>query len=161
MDRSKHVLSEMAVNLPCSPASETMAERPATITYLIAEPFPRALKSLRRAFAAQGLKVFKEVNVSRRIRQYLLIGTDPCVVLLVSPLAEPGKCLATDSCAAGLTPMHVVVSSHGFQADVHILRISSTDTGLLDRTAMAALGRLHAEIMHAVEKIGMRVMLTP
>lgn len=136
-----------------------MADRPAIITYSIAEPFPQALKSLRRAFAAQGLKVSKEVNVSSRIRQNLRIGTDPCVVLLVSPLAETGTLLASDSCAAGLTPMHVVVSSRGSQADVHILRISSADAGVLDRAAMATLARLHAEIVQAVEKIGMRIML--
>src|SRR5689334_20050509 len=121
----------MAENLPWSSASETMAEQPATITYSIAEPFGHALKSLRRAFLAQGLSVSKELNISSRIRQKLLIGTDPCAVLLVSPPAETEKRLAFDSCAAGLIPMHVVVSGRDSQTEVHILRILPADATLL------------------------------
>lgn len=138
-----------------------MAEQLATITYSIAEPFQQTLKSLRRAFLAQGLKVSKEVNISRRIRQKLLIGTDPCAVLLVSPSAEAGKTLASDPCATGLTPMHVVVSSRGHESEVHILRILPADVTSLDRMAVGALSQLQAGIVQAVEKIGMRVMLTP
>ena len=134
---------------------------PATITYSIAESFGHALKSLRRAFLAQGLRVSKELNISSRIRQKLLIGTDPCAVLLVSPPAETEKTLAFDSYAAGLIPMHVVVSGRDSQTEVHILRVLPADAALLDRTAIAALSQLQTGIVQAVEKIGMRVMLTP
>jgi uncharacterized protein (DUF302 family) len=138
-----------------------MAEQLATITYSIAEPFLQTLKSLRRAFLAQGLKVSKELNISSRIRQKLLISTDPCAVLLVSPSTEVGKTLASDPCAAGLTPMHVVVSSRGYESEVHILRILPADAPSVDRMAKTALSQLQAGIVQAVEKIGMRVMLTP
>jgi uncharacterized protein (DUF302 family) len=151
----------MAANLPWPSASGKMAEQLATITYSIAEPFLQTLKSLRRAFFAQGLKVSKELNISSRIRQKLLIGTDPCAVLLVSPSAETGRALASDPCAAGLTPMHVVVSSRGDQSEVHILSVLPADATSVDRMAIAALSRLQAGIVQAVEKIGMRVMLTP
>lgn len=129
-----------------------MAEHPATTTYLIAEPFPEALKLVRHAFVAQGLKVSKEVNISSRILQSLLIGTEPCVVLLVS--------LAPDCCTGGLAPMHVVVSSRGSQSEVHILGLLAPDAALLDPPATDALNRLQAGILQAVEKIGMRVILT-
>lgn len=129
-----------------------MPEHPATITYSIPASFPQALKSLRSAFVAQGLKVSKEVNISNRIRQNLMIGTDPCVVLLVSPLAD-------DACASGLTPMHVVVSSHGSQTEVHVLRILPAEAESLDIHAKTALNQVQSGILHAVEKIGMRVTL--
>lgn len=135
-----------------------MAEQLAPISYSVAEPFPQALKSLRKALEAQGLQVARELNISDRIRRKLLIGTVPCVVVLVSPPAETGRALASDSCA-GLTPMHVAVSSRGLQSEVHILGVLPAGAGLLESQAMDALNRLQAAILEAVEKIGMRVAL--
>lgn len=137
-----------------------MAEEPATITYSIAEPFEQALKTVRRVLIGHGLKVSGQLDISSRIRQRLLIGTAPCVVLLVSPSAAFGKALGSDSSAAGLSPLHVVVSSRGIQSEVHVLRILSNGGGLLDRQAMAALNQIQAHILEAIEKIGIRVTLT-
>jgi uncharacterized protein (DUF302 family) len=137
-----------------------MAEEPATITYSIAEPFQQALKSLRRVLSARGLKVSGELNISSRIRQRLLIGTAPCVVLLVSPSATLGKAIPSDSCVTGLAPLHVVISSRGLQSEVHVLRNLPTEGNLLDQRATAVVNRIQAEILQAVEKIGMRVTLT-
>lgn len=137
-----------------------MAEEPATITYSIAEPFQQALKSLRRVLLARGLKVDGELNVSSRIRQKLLIGTSPCVVLLISPSAALRKALASDSCAAGLAPLHVVVSCRGLHSEVHVLRLLPILSGLSDKRAVAAVNQIQAEILQAVEKIGMRETLT-
>jgi|SRR5581483_9897475 len=135
-----------------------MAEEPATITYSIAEPFEQALKMVRRVLIGRGLEVSGQLDISSRIRQRLLIGTAPCVVLLVSPSAELGKLLG--SSAAGLTPLHVVVSSRGMQSQVHVLRILSNQGGLLGRHARAAVNQIQAQILEGIEKIGVRVTLT-
>ncbi len=137
-----------------------MAEEPATITYSIAEPFEQALKTVRSVLSGPGLKVSGQLDISSRIRQRLLIGTAPCVVLLVSPSAALGKTLGSDSSAAGLAPLHVVVSSRGRQSEVHVLRILSNEGGLLDRQAMSAVNQIQAQILEAIEKIGTRVTLT-
>jgi len=135
-----------------------MAEEPATITYSIAEPFEQALKMVRRVLIGRGLEVSGQLDISSRIRQRLLIGTAPCVVLLVAPSALLGKVLG--SSAAGLTPLHVVVSSRGMQSEVHVLRILSNEGGLLDRHARAAVNQIQAQILEGIEKIGIRVTLT-
>jgi len=137
-----------------------MAEEPATITYSIAEPFEQALKTVRNVLTGRGLKVSGELDISSRIRERLLIGTSPCVVLLVSPLAVLGKALGSDSSAAGLAPLHVVVSSRGMQSEVHVLRILSNEGAPLDRLAMSAVNQIQAQILEAIEKIGIRATLT-
>jgi uncharacterized protein (DUF302 family) len=136
-----------------------MSEQPATLSYVIAEPFPQALKSLREALVAQGLEVTNLLNISERIRQKLLVGSAPCVILLVSLPAESGGALASDSCAAGLTPMHVALSSRGSQSEIHVLGTLPPGAALLGSDAMAALHRLQATILQAIEKIGMRITL--
>ena len=137
-----------------------MAEEPATITYSIAEPFEQALKMVRRVLNGRGLKVSGQLDISSRIRQRLLIGTAPCVVLLVSPSAALGKALRSDSSTAGLAPLHVVLSGRGMQSEVHVLRILSNEGGLLDRQAIGAVNQIQAQILEAIEKIGIRVTLT-
>ncbi len=135
-----------------------MAEEPTTITYSIAEPFQQALKKVRRVLTARGLKVTGELHISDRIRQKLLIGTAPCVVLLVSPPA-PGDASASDSFPTGLAPLHVVVSGRGSQSEVHVLRILPIEGGLSDTQVLGAMNQLQAGILDAIEKIGMRATL--
>jgi uncharacterized protein (DUF302 family) len=137
-----------------------MAEEPATITYSIAEPFEQALKTVRRVLTERGLEVSGELDISSRIRQRLLIGTAPCVVLLVFPSGALDNPLGSDSCAAGLAPLHVVVSGRGMQSEVHILRILPVGGGPLDRRARAAVNQIQVQILQAVEEIGMRVTLS-
>jgi hypothetical protein len=137
-----------------------MTGESATTTYLIAEPFPQALRSLRRVLSAGDLKITGELNISGRIWRSLLIGTAPCVVLLVWPSAVPRKTLGSDSCAGALAPLHVVVSGRGSQSEVHVLRMLPNDGGLLDRRTMASVNQTQAEIVQAIEKIGMRVSLS-
>lgn len=137
-----------------------MADELGTITYLTAEPFRQALRSLRRILAARNLQIIGEFNISARIRQQLLIETAPCVVLYVWPSARLGEALGADPYAAALAPLHVVVSGRGAHSEVHVLRILPNDGSLLDRRAMAALNHIQAEILQAIEKIGMRVTLS-
>ena len=128
-----------------------------TITYVTAEPFRQALRSVRRILKARNLQIIGEFDVCARMREKLLMDTAPCVVLFVWPVARLDETLVTDSCAAALAPLHVVVSGHGAQSEVHVLRTLPGDAGLMDRRSIAVLNQIQAEIAQAIGKIAMRV----
>jgi uncharacterized protein (DUF302 family) len=130
-----------------------MAEKPATVTYLVPEPFDEAVRTLRRALAATDLKVTCELDMSRRIRRELMISTAPCLVLFVGPPAAVMQSFEADAGAAAFTPLHIVVSAKGAQTEIHILRVLPPGS---ERLAIAALGQLQAVVAHAIQKIGMR-----
>jgi len=138
---------------------QAMAGEPATNTYLIAQPFDRAVELLRKALSRANLKITGELNMSGWIQRQLLIGTAPCLVLLVSPVTSVIEGFATDPCPPALTPLHIVVSARGAQTEIHVLRVLPREDGPLDRVAVAALGRLQTAISQAIEKIGMRASL--
>ncbi len=136
-----------------------MAEENATTTYVIAEPFDRAVKLVRKVLTGAHLKIVGELNISGRIQRNLMIQTSPCLVLFASPATASGG-FAPGPCDAFLAPLHVVVSAHGSQTDVHILRVLPREQGgTPGGQASAALVRLQMAITHAIETIGMRVGL--
>jgi uncharacterized protein (DUF302 family) len=132
-----------------------MTDVPATVTYLIAEPFHEALKSLRRVLSARRLQIAGGFDVSARIRQKLFIGTHPCMVLFVSPSRPLGTPLEADHCAAAIAPFHVVVSERGPRTEIHVLRTLSGDSTMLEPLSLAALNEAHSEIIRAIESIAM------
>src|SRR5215831_3608800 len=132
-----------------------MADESATVTYLIAEPFEQALRSLRRALFTRHLNVAGGFDISARIRRKLFMGTAPCMVLFVSPSHLLRTALATDPCAAALAPFHIVVSERGRQTEIHVLRTPSGDCGTLEPSSLAILNQAHSEILRALESIGM------
>lgn len=137
-----------------------MADEPATTTYLVSEPFEVAVRSLRKVLADGNLKLAGELDMSGRIRQSLLIGTAPCLVLFVA--ASPGafeEFGADPRVAAALTPLHIVVSARGSQTAIHVLRVLPASHISLDRQSMEALRNLQTQIAQAVERIGMRSTL--
>jgi hypothetical protein len=136
-----------------------MPGEPATVTYLIAEPFPQALRSIRRILSARHLNVTGGLDISARTQQELLIGTAPCVVLFVSPSPPLEAALQTDRCAAALAAFHIVVSERGQQTEVHVLRALPDDCGALEPPAVAALNVAHSQIFRAIESIGMPVAM--
>lgn len=136
-----------------------MTDEPATITYAVAEPFEQAVESLRRVLTGGNLKITGELDMSRRIRQRLLISTAPCRVLFVNARASVFENRGADPYAAALTPLHIVVSARGSQTEIHLLRASPADNGALDQPAAAAFQRLQTETAQAIEKIGMRSTL--
>jgi len=58
-----------------------MADEKATSTYLIAEPFDRAVNLVRKVLSGANLKIVGELNMSGRLQRGLLIRTVPCTVL--------------------------------------------------------------------------------
>ena len=136
-----------------------MADEPATVTYLIAEPFEQALRSLREVLSVRHLNVTGGLDISARTQQKLLMGTAPCVILFVSPSTPLGAVLDADRYAAALAPFHIVVSERGRQTEIHVLRTLSGDHGPLDPSCIAALNEAHSEILRAIESIGMPVAM--
>jgi len=132
-----------------------MAGEPATVTYLIAEAFPKALRTIRRILSARHLHVTGGLDIAARTQQKLLIDTAPCVVLFVSPSPPLGAALRTDRSAAALTAFHIVVSERGQQTEVHVLRALPDNCGALEPPAAAALNVAHSQILRAIESIGM------
>ena len=130
-----------------------MADEPATVTYLIAEPFEQALRSLRKALFVKHLNVSGGFDISARVRRRLFIGTAPSMVLFVSPSRLSRTALETDPCAAALGPFHIVVSERGGQTEIHVLRTPSGDCGTLEPSSLSVLNQAHSEILRALQSI--------
>jgi uncharacterized protein (DUF302 family) len=136
-----------------------MPDEPATTTYSIPEPFDRAVISLRRVLAETGLKITGELDLSGRLQRRLLVDTPPCLVLFAGPATPVFSGPSGYPGAAALTPLHIVVSAHGSQTEIHVMRIPPPRDGLPDTSAMAVLGRFRSQLSQAIEKIGMRAVL--
>ena len=134
-----------------------MIDESATGRYLIAEPFSQAAKLLRKALLGADLKVTGELDMSGRIVRALHIDIAPCLVLLACPLTPAA--FGSDPAVAAITPLHIVVSARGAQAEVCVLRVLPRDDGLLDRSMLAATARLQTAALQAIETIGMRECL--
>jgi uncharacterized protein (DUF302 family) len=135
--------------------SASMADEPATVTYLIAEPFEHALRSIRKILSARHLNVTGGLDISARTRQKLFMGTAPCVVLYVSPPPSLSAALQGDPWAAALAPFHIVVSEQGRETAAHVLSALPGDGGSLAPPAVAGLNEAHSEMLRAIESIGM------
>ena len=66
-----------------------MAEERATTTYVVSEPFERALKSLRKVLADGSLNLIGELDMSSRFRERLLIDAAPSRTLFIA--ATPAR----------------------------------------------------------------------
>jgi uncharacterized protein (DUF302 family) len=135
-----------------------MSDENATSTYLIAEPFDRAVNLVRRVLAAANLKIVAELDMSGRIQRGLLIRTVPCTVLFASAPTSPASFTA-DPQEAALTPLRIVVSARGSQSEVHVLRVLPRHDGTADFRAIAASSLLQTAIAQAIATIGMRASL--
>jgi uncharacterized protein (DUF302 family) len=136
-----------------------MADENATSTYLIAEPFDRAVNLVRKVLSGANLKIMGELNMSGRLQRALWIRTAPCTVLFASAPTSPAS-FAADPQEAALTPLHIVVSAHGSQSEVHVLRVLPRDNGTLDSRTIAASSLLQTVIAQAIATIGMRASLS-
>jgi uncharacterized protein (DUF302 family) len=136
-----------------------MADEAATVTYLIPEPFQETLKSLRRVLSARHLNITGRLDISARLQQKLFLTTTPCVVLFVLPSPALDDAFTADPCAVAVAPFHVVVSDHGRQTEIHVLRRLPSDCGSLKPPAVVTLNKAHSEILRAIESLGMPVVV--
>ena len=133
-----------------------MNTEPAVNTYLISEPFDRALKTIRETLTRNDLNVATELDVAARVKRELNIGFAPCRILLVdSPLLMLES--ATVDCAACvLLPLHLVVSGRGPQTQVHWMTPAAIDGLRLPAGAALPLARLQGQVSRALERVAMR-----
>jgi hypothetical protein len=128
----------------------------ATTTYVIPEPFDRAVKSVRAILSGANLRITGEMNMSGRIERALQVSTVPCRVFFATLAAADSDSAAMEGSSGGFTPLHIVVAARGPQSEVHLLKFVPRDGRPADVNASAALERLRAAISEAVERIGMR-----
>ena len=127
-----------------------MFDQPATVTYTVPAPFDNAVSTLRHALSQRKLKVVEILNLSERIQRRLSIRSSPCVVFLVTSSDAGFNALRNSRAASSLLPLHVVISDHGQQSEVHVLRVSQIDSEAIDGATISALNRLQDEIVDAV-----------
>lgn len=130
-----------------------------TTTYLIQEPFERALLALRRVLAQANLPLTGELDMARRLHESLLIGVAPLRILFIAAAPWTFSRLSEAPEIAALTPLHLVVSARGAQTEIHFLRTIPANVSPLDEPAMKAIHRLQERVMQAVERIAMRSTL--
>ena len=131
----------------------------ATTTYLVPEPFEQALRALRKVLAQANLPLAGELDMSRRLQESLPIGVAPLRVLFIAAAPWTFSRLSEAPAIAALTPLHVVVSARGSQAEIHFLRVVPQSQSPMDEPTMKAIQRLQDRIAQAVERIAMRATL--
>jgi uncharacterized protein (DUF302 family) len=133
-----------------------MTGEPAITTYLIPEPFDRALKAVREALARNNLSICTELDISARVKRELNMGFIPCRILLADSPYLLLEAAALDSSAAVLFPLHVVVSGRGPQTLVHWINAAAIEGVRLPIGAAVPLAKLQSLVTHSLDRIAMR-----
>ena len=128
----------------------------APLTYLISGPFENALKSVRQVLAREDLRVPLELDVTARIRKELGVSLAPCRVLFVDCPVLLLDAATLDRSVAAILPLHVALAGYGPQTRVHLISSSGAFNVNLPPAAFAAVGKLQARVVRALEKIASR-----
>lgn len=122
--------------------------------FIIPEPYPIALRMVRRALAQQGLRVPAELDVSARIKQEVGAGVAPCAVLYIDDPVLLLEAIIFQRGAGLLIPQPLVVAG-GHRRTELLLRDAATAGGL-SASVRDALSCLHSRIIRALETIAER-----
>jgi len=125
-----------------------------TCTYVIEEPFDRALRRLKKVLASSNLKISGELNISARIQAELMISLPPCVLLFASAPEMVQENIALDEYDAAMMPLHLVISARGPRTEVHFLKAVPRSAGLLQSRAFEAARSLQLALSRVLERIG-------
>ena len=126
-------------------------ESPVT-SFLIPEPFDKALKRVRHALAETELAISGELDVSDRIRRQLYVGFSPCRILFVDAPYLLLEAVVVDRAAAAFLPLHVVVSAQGLSTLVYWIDLAALGPARLPAKA-APLGRLQSQLCRALARV--------
>jgi uncharacterized protein (DUF302 family) len=129
-----------------------MTGETAATTYSIPEPVEEALKLIRAVLARAGLSVVGELDIAGRIQRSLGIGMAPCKVLYVCSKQSSLEAINVRPVVGILLPLHLVLSTHGEQTEIHLL--ASLPSNGCDPLVSAVNG-LQDEVSRAIEKIAM------
>ena len=124
-----------------------------TITFSTPESFANALRSVRLALDARGLRVLSELDVTWRIQHTLGIRLPPCRILYVWP--NRSKVREVYPAAAVVLPLHVVVASRGEQTEICIVTGIAKEGEFIRSPVMGTQN----EILQSLETISMRPSL--
>jgi len=133
-----------------------MPPEPVVSTYVIPEPYDRAVRRLRQALSGRGLSISSELDLAERIQRELGIGVGPSCIFYVD---SPGLLLEAITLfppAAALLPLHIVVAAQGNQTEVHLLSPSHPYLTAIPALVRAPITRLQTELTGALQKIAMR-----
>lgn len=126
------------------------------VTFQVSEPYPTALRMVRRALAQQGLRVPAELDVSARIKQEVGAGVAPCTVLYIDDPVLLLEAIIFQRGAGLLIPQPLVVAGGHGRTEVLLRSAASvTEEGLSASVRDALLG-LHSRIVRALETIAER-----
>ena len=131
-----------------------MTGEPAITTYSVPERFEVALKLIRAALVRAGLSVQGELDLSRRIQRSLGIDTARSKVLYICSKRSQESINIRPEVGI-LLPLHIVVSAHGGQTEIHSLASLPSNSDKPAPELAAAVNGLQDEVSRAIEKIAM------
>ncbi len=132
-----------------------MSNESTNLSFIIPEPFEKAIKLIRQALREAELKTPMELDVSRRLRRELGIGLGQCRVLCVDCPASVLESMALDRSAGLLLPLHVVVSRRDEWTQVQLPNPASVQGSALTVGAKVSVSNLLARVITAVERVAM------
>ena len=138
-----------------------MTHESAVTVYTIAEPFDKALPSVREALLTGGLSISGEIDLSERILRQLGLDFGPCRILLVDSPFLLVEAIALDRSSAVLLPLHVVVSGRDSLTHVHWMSLSGMRQVRLPAGADAPLAKLHAELLRVLDGVAQKESAWP
>jgi uncharacterized protein (DUF302 family) len=151
--------TKVAIHLPCNfhaGTTEPMTTAGSTC-YLMREPFHRAVSAIRKLLESRGLRIAGQLDVSRRVENSLGIVLAPCRVILVLPDPSVSRRSRMHHSVAGFLPLHVVVSGHGSQTEIHLRNRVPVVPGAAD--VLVSILETQAQIASAIESVAMRPSL--
>ena len=125
-----------------------------TFTFIIPEPFDRAVRRLQSSIEERNLRMTLRIDLSQRVMRTLGIHFPPCVLLGV----WPGEALAPDldPVAAVLLPLHLVVASRDTYTEIFVRsRIRPEDSSLAGRVRPGVIETQNA-LLKSLDAVAMR-----
>ncbi len=122
-------------------------------TFNICEPFPTALRMVRKALAQQGLRVPTELDVTARIRQEVGAGVARCTVLYVDDPVLLLEAIVFHRSAGLAIPQPLVVSGMDRHTEVLVWNAPSLVEAGLAASLRDPLLNLHSRIARALMTI--------
>ena len=126
------------------------------LTFQVEEPYPVALRMLRRALAQEGLRVPCELDTSERVKQELGIGLKPNIVLYVDDPMILLEATVMNPSGSLFVPEPVVLSSQEKGSRVALRAVQPLPQRQLPASLRGAVLNLHERIMAAVQRIGQK-----
>ena len=127
-----------------------------TVTLVIKEPLPTALRSIRRALSDSGLEIVMELDLAERVRKTLNLEIAPCRILYIDCPASLWEAIVLDRSAAVILPLHLVLSAEKESTLAYLLNPATTLYQVLPMTAKAAVSKLQARVLESLASVSVR-----